>query len=219
MNIKKAYKLNLILLIVEIFSLSWMMSGIKVVATTNTLMAARLEMFKYFTVDSNFLIAIAALVMLIEQNRIIKNKKKEISNIAYIFKLMSTVGITLTMLVTLTFLAPTMGLGVVFAESNLFLHVINPILSILVFLLYEKTSKISFRHTFTACIPLVLYSIYYVYLAITHIENGKVLPGYDWYGFFFLGIKSVIIILPIILTVTYLISYLLWKYNKERKTK
>ena len=38
------------------------------------------------------------------------------------------------------------------------------------------------------------------------MENGKVLPGYDWYGFFMFGIKSVVIVLPIVYIITYIIS-------------
>lgn len=55
-----------------------MMSGIKIYATTSTLTAARLAMFKYFTVDSNFLVAIAALMSLVEESKFINNKKKNI---------------------------------------------------------------------------------------------------------------------------------------------
>lgn len=218
-EVKKAYYLNLFILLLEIFSITWMMSGIKLFATSDNLTAERLAMFKYFTVDSNFIMGIISLIVLYEERLVIKGKKNDISNTTYILKLLGTVGITLTMLVTIFFLAPTIGLGVVFTDSNLFLHIINPIVSIITFVLYEKTSKIKFKHTFTACMPLIVYAIYYVALSIMNMENGKVLPGYDWYGFFFLGIQSVIVVLPIIILVTYLISLVLWKFNKEREVK
>lgn len=48
------------------------------------------------------------------------------------------------------------------------------------------------------------------------MENGKVLPGHDWYGFFLFGIKSVFFVLLIIIAVTYLISFSMWKLNKEK---
>lgn len=218
-EVKKSLYLNIIIVILEIFSLAWMMSGIKLIATSDSLTASRLAMFKYFTVDSNFIVGIISAIAIFEEFKILKSKKKDLSNITYILKLLGTTSITLTMLVTIIFLAPTMGLGVVFTDSNLFLHVINPIVCILTFTKYERTRKIKFKHTLTACIPLIIYATYYVTLSMIHMENGIVQPGYDWYGFFFFGIKSVIIILPIIIAVTYLISLILWKINNIKGEK
>ena len=92
---------------------------------------------------------------------------------------------------------------------------LNPLVSIFTFVCFEKTKKIAFRHTFPGIIPMLIYAVYYVAAAMTHIQNGMIAPGYDWYGFFFAGARSVVIVLPIVIALTYGISVLLWKWNRR----
>jgi len=51
------------------------------------------------------------------------------------------------------------------------------------------------------------------------MKDGVIAPGYDWYGFFLLGSRSVIIVLPLIIAVTYGISVLLWRLNRSKSLK
>lgn len=214
-DLKKAYILNICIVVLEVFAVSWMMSGIK----AGVLSAAKLSSLKYFTVDSNILMGIFALLAALDQGKVLKGKKAEVSVLTYILKLSGTVGVTLTMLVTIFFLGPTMGRTYgffsLFEKSNFFLHLFNPVLSIIVFLCFERSSKITFKHTFTAVIPLVIYSIYYVAVTVAHMTNGVINKGYDWYGFFVLGIRSAFIVLPAIIIITWLISFALWKLNRR----
>ena len=218
-KIRKAYILNIAIVIFEIFALAWMMSGIN----GGVLSASKLKMLIYFTVDSNILMGIIAFIVALDERKVLNNQKSELSVSSYVLKLIGTVGVTLTMLVTVFFLAPTMGpkfgYAGLFLYSNFFLHLLNPILSIIVFLFYEKTSKISFKYTFTGIIPMLLYTIYYVTETLTHTQNGVISEGYDWYGFLVFGIKSIFIVIPILVSITYLISYLLWKINKLKEKK
>ena len=103
-DLKKAYILNICLAAFEIFSISWMMSGIN----GGVLSAAKLASLKYFTVDSNILMGIFALWAAIDQGRVLKGEKADVSVLTYVLKLTGTVGVTLTMLVTIFFLEPTM---------------------------------------------------------------------------------------------------------------
>ena len=213
-KIKKAYILNICIFVLEVFAVTWMMSGL----SGGVLTSARLSVLKYFTIDSNILMGIFALIAVFDQRKVLNGKKDDVSAGTYVLKLVGTVGVTLTMLVTIFFLGPTLGRTYgffsLFAQSNLFLHLVNPVLSIIVFLCFEKSSKIAFRHTFTGIIPMVLYAVYYVSETVKHMENGVIAKGYDWYGFFVLGIKSAFIVLPILIIVTWLISAALWKLNK-----
>ena len=213
-NIKKAYLLNVCILILEVFAIAWMLSGL----SGGVLSAGRLSTLKYFTVDSNILMGISALIAAVDQGKVLRGKKDEVSSGTYVLKLVGTAGVTLTMLVTIFFLEPTMGpvygLFSLFEKSNFFLHLANPVLAIFVFLRFEKSAKIAFRHTFTAVIPVALYGIFYVSETVRHMEDGVIAKGYDWYGFFFLGIKSAFIVLPILVIITWLISAVLWKLNK-----
>lgn len=214
-DLKKAYILNICLVVLEAFAVAWMMSGIK----AGVLSAAKLSALKYFTVDSNILMGLFALLAALDQGKILRGKKDEVSASSYILKLTGTVGVTLTMLVTIFFLGPTMGrtygFFALFEKSNFFLHLFNPVLSIIVFLCFEKSSKIAFGHTFTGIIPLLIYSVYYVAETVTHMTDGVIDKGYDWYGFFVLGIRSAFIVLPLIIIITWLISFALWKWNRR----
>ena len=214
-NLKKAYILNLCITALEVFSITWMMSGIG----AGVLSAAKLSALKYLTVDSNILMGIFALLTAADQGKVLRGKKAEVSASAYVLKLAGTVGVTLTMLVTIFFLGPTIGRKYgffsLFEKSNFFLHLLNPVLSIAVFLCFEKSRKIAFKHTFTAIIPLVIYSVYYVTETVTHMTDGVIDKGYDWYGFFVLGVKSSFIVLPLILIITWLISFTLRKLNRR----
>ena len=123
---------------------------------------------------------------------------------------------------TIFFLGPTLGRTYgffsLFEKSNFFLHLVNPVLGIVTFLCFEKSSRIASRHTFTAIIPLVLYAVYYVIVTLSHTVNGVAAKGYDWYGFFFLGVKSAYIVLPVIIVISWLISFALWKLNRTPKS-
>ncbi len=215
-KLKKAYILNICLFALEVFAIGWMMSGL----SAGVLSAGRLSTLKYFTVDSNILMGIFALIAALDQGKVLRGKKGEVSAWTYVLKLVGTVGVTLTMLVTIFFLGPTLGRTYgffsLFEKSNFFLHLANPVLGIIVFLCFEKSTKIAFRHTFTGIIPMVLYGIYYVSETVRHMENGVIAKGYDWYGFFFLGIKSAFIVLPILVIITWLISAVLWKLNRSK---
>ena len=213
-DLKKAYIMNICIFVLEVFAVTWMMSGL----SGGVLTSSRLATLKYFTIDSNILMGIFALIAVFDQRKVLNGKKDEVSVRTYVLKLVGTVGVTLTMLVTIFFLGPTMGKTYgffsLFEKSNFFLHLVNPVLSIIVFLCFEKSTKIAFRHTFTGTIPMILYAVYYVAETVRHMENGAIAKGYDWYGFFFLGIKSAFIVLPILLIITWLISAALWKLNK-----
>ena len=62
----------------------------------------------------------------------------------------------------------------------------------------------------------MIYAIYYTAEALTHLEDGVIAPGYDWYGFFLFGVKSAVIVLPLIIAITYGISVLLWRLNRKQ---
>ncbi|MBP5755990.1 MAG: hypothetical protein J6W39_00235, partial [Spirochaetales bacterium] len=89
-----------------------------------------------------------------------------------------------------------------------------PVLSIVVFVLYEKTTSIALKHNLFSYIPLVLYGIYYAIATFSHMKNGVIEKGYDWYQFFQLGTQSVLLVYPFFAIFTFLLSYALWKLNR-----
>ncbi len=221
-KMKVAFGLNVLIFMLELFAAIWMMSG----KGGGILSGSRLSALNYFTVDSNILLGITAIIAAIDEKRVLDGKKSGVSTSTLIAKLVGTVGVTLTMIVTVFYLVPitaaAYGVFALFTYSNFFLHLLNPILAIITFLFFEQTDKIAFRHTFTGIVPMLIYAVYYVSTALAHSSDGRVLKGYDWYGFFAFGTESAVIIVPIFILITYGISFLLWKLNRrafEKKQK
>ena len=135
----------------------------------------------------------------------------------YILKLASTTSVTLTLLVVLAYLAPiSQGcLRSMLQNSNLFFHLTTLLLSTIIFIFFEKIDKLNFKYTFVGISPTTIYALFYLINVLIHIENGKVSPVYDWYYFVQGGLINTVIVLPIMLIVSYLISLLLWKFNRK----
>ncbi len=214
-KLKTAFILNIFLFILVLSAVIWMMNGPR----NSPLSHNGWGMLRYFTVDSNILLGISALIMAIDEWKVLKGIKPEISVSSAMLKLTGTVSITLTILVTVFFLVPTtiekFGPFALFSGSNFLFHLVIPILSIICFVCYEKTDKIPFRLSHLSLIPLLLYAVYYVVETLTHTKDGVIMPGYDWYGFFFRGVSSVVIVLPILILITWGISVALWKLNRR----
>ena len=215
-KMRTAFTLNILIFALVVFAIAWMLSGIN----PGVLSIGRIEAFKYFTIDSNILMGICALVAALDQRKVLKGAKSEVSASSYILKLAGTTSVTLTMIITVFFLTPTAaatyGVLALFYYSNFFLHLVNPILSIVVFIAFEKTVEIRAKHTLTAIVPMLAYAVFYVASAATHIHDGMIDVGYDWYGFFFAGIQSVVFVVPILVVLTYAISFVLWKLNRRK---
>ncbi len=214
---RKAFTYNIIIFILEVFAVGWIMSGIS--AAGGPLDGPNYESLKYYTVDSNILMGIAALVSAAAQYQVLRGKAAEVPPAVWVLKLAGTVSVTLTMLITIFFLGPTLGrfygFFSLFANASLFLHLINPLASAAVFLRYERSSGIPFRLTPAGIIPTVLYAFYYVAVTLQHTAGGKVAEGYDWYGFLAFGVNLWWIAAAVILLIAYGITLALWKLNRS----
>ena len=214
-----AYILNLCLALLEVLAPIWMSSGL----VGGVLTTSGAEMFKFFTIDSNVLMGIIALFTALQLRQVIRGQREDLSTACYVWYLAGTVGVTLTMLVTVFFLEPTMapqfGLFALFAGSNFLLHLFNPLLAIVTFTVFEKTRKIPFRHTLTGIVPMVLYAVFYLANCMRHAVTGMVDIAYDWYGFLAGGVKTVWIVIPVIFLFTWLISIALWRLNRRKTEK
>ena len=207
---------NCLIFIFTLFATISMIIGFQFMGEITVLSSRNFRAFKYFTVDSNVLAGLSSLayvIFLILKN---KGKIKEMPNFMHILQLAATSGVTLTMMVTVFFLAPrsTTTYFDYFMNSNLFMHLLTPLLCIISFIFFEK-ANISFVKTFYGIVPMILYAFYYIPNILLHLENGKVLPKYDWYGFLFAGLQTIWIVIPIILLLTWGFSLGLWTLNKK----
>jgi len=215
---KISFILNLLIFILTISGVFMMLANIKFMPGKDLLSSSSVVIFKYFTVDSNILIGLISLLMCYYEYKLIKNKINFLPNYIYILKLIGTISVTITFLVTLFYLAPNIenGYYVLYKNSNLFFHLITPLLSIISFLFFERTNKIKIKHISLCLIPLILYGIFYITNILIHLENGKVLSQYDFYGFVKGGTNTILITFLVMLIGCYILSLFVWFLNKKR---
>lgn len=201
--------INSIIFLLVLIGVIFMFNNIKFMGDSQLLTISKIEMFKFFTVDSNILMGIASLLYVLYH----KKEKK----IIYQLKLIATTSVTLTFLVTAFYLVPTSKypFWYFYQNSNLFFHLIIPILSIITFTIFEKNNQLEKKETYLGLIPVILYSLYYTGNILIHINQKSLIKNYDFYGFLIGGEKTIILVIIIILIITYSISYTLWHFNKK----
>ena len=216
-KIKISLAINVMIVVFTITACIIMFTGFKFMEGDLILETTKIGMFKFFTVDSNILMGIVAFIFSIQEIKLLKGKISEISLKTYILKLMGTVSVALTFFTVFCYLGQIVEGGVfrLLKNSNLFLHLIIPVLSIVNFCIFEKTDRLKFKFTFLGILPTILYAIFYLTNILIHLENGRVSTIYDWYWFMQGGIWQISIVPPFMLLVTYIISVGLWRINKK----
>lgn len=217
-KIKISLILNSIIFLFMIFATACMLLDIKFMKEDFPFVTTRVENFKFFTVQSNIFVGIISLILLVCEILFIKKKIKEIPRWAYILKMMSTLTVVLTFLVTLLFLAPfatTRDFFSYYKNSNLFYHFLIPLISFISFIFFEGRKDIKFRYTFLGIVPILVYGIVYGIFVISNIKNGIVPEKYDFYGFLRGGASTVYFVIPLMIIIVYILSYGLWFFNKK----
>ena len=213
-NIKISLILNIIIFLFVTIGSVFMFTGIKFMPTGSLLEASKVTMFKYYTVDSNILVGVVSYILAICEILYMKKKIKKIPELVYILKLVSTSAITLTFLTTAVFLVPQYGLYDMYNNSNLFFHLIIPILVIVSYIFYEKHDN-KYSYAVYGIMPMFLYSIYYSSMICVNLDEGGLTPKYDFYGFLRGNINNITIAVPTIFLIAYLISIGLIFLNKK----
>ena len=145
----------------------------------------------FFTVLSNLLVGLAALICL-PFNLVGIAKKKLLPKGVYIFKLIATACVAVTFVVA-TALLPILSGSTIpaqygdfsFQKVEFFMHLIIPAVSMLGFIFFDHTEKAKFPVTLLAIIPVALYSGFYTLNYFLHLKSVVVdsVETYDWYGF------------------------------------
>ena len=175
-----------------------------------------LSAIKYYTVESNILMAIIALIYAFY----IKSGKPPTYPLSLV-KLIGTVGVALTFLTVVFYLAPISGPDflLMFTRYNFFLHLTVPVLSIFSFIFLEDHTVLPFKSTLLGIVTMLVYGVFYMINVIAHFKDGKVSTDYDWYCFVQYGAKSIFIVIAMMIVGTYLISFVLWKFNQLKHHK
>lgn len=196
------------------------------------------ENLKYFTVLSNVFCGIVAVIFLLTQVFGISGKggfqakrqtgtdgptvvlKKKVQMPGYplwllILKLTAAAAVMVTFLVVACFFGPIYGYGQLYLSSNLWFHLIIPLLAMVEFCLLD--GKLPFRMTFLTGVPAFVYGC--VYLGNILINGKGEWPNTnDWYGFLNWGYgPAAMIFAGIILTSFGAACLLRWINSKINK--
>lgn len=146
------------------------------------LSAPGLRSLKYFTVLSNLLLGISALIYAVYLILLLVGKRQELPQPVLLLKYAATVSVALTFLTVMLFLGPHYGYGSMFRGANLWFHLVIPLAAACSFCLLERDGALSLRASFFAVLPMVLYGVGYVINLLLHgLGEGK--DTHDWYGF------------------------------------
>lgn len=170
---------------------------------------------RYFTVQSNILCGIVAAIYLVSGFLRGHGKSpasqdvpasqdapitKETSCPAWMMtlKLAATAAVMVTFLVVACFFGPIYGYGQLYLGSNLFFHLIIPLLGMVEFCLLD--GSLPFRNTFLAGSPALIYGCFYLGNILIN-GKGEWPNTNDWYGFMNWGaIPAALIFSGIVLT-------------------
>ena len=131
---------------------------------------------RFFTTLSNLLCAAACLLTALAINA------GGIPEWIWMLKYIGTAAVTVTMLTVLFFLAPTFGKGalkVLLSGTDLFMHLITPLLALVSFCVFEKRGM-TFCQSLWGMLPVVLYGPVYLYKILFALPEKR---WDDFYGF------------------------------------
>ncbi len=220
---------KIINLIIVIFTVVGLVFMFKFNDESNELVSHGVENFKYFTVLSNVFCGLVAfsqlsfdLLTIVRKKRTSGNSQadtyeaKNDSQDAFaalygrfrITKLISTTAVALTFATIAFFLWPVYRLPGMYSGSNLYFHLIIPLLAIFDFILLEGEGKIPFKCTFYATVPSILYGIFYITNILIN-GIGEWPDTNDWYGYLNWGAIGGAVIFVMTVLMTWLMACIL----------
>jgi hypothetical protein len=135
--------------------------------------------FRYFTVDSNVLVAVASLFVAVFG--IVKLATgREYPEWVRVFKFVGTVAVMLTFLTVVVFLGFIYGFKAMFVGINLFLHLLTPLAALLTLWIAEAGVRIRPAFFALGVAPMIVYGAVYLWMVIFaekwedfyHLANG-----------------------------------------------
>ncbi len=170
--------LTLEVLIAVMVLVSWLRMALSL-GDNGTISSGGFSNLKYFTILSNLLMGAAAILNVIYTIKSIK-QKTEIPILVSRLVYAGASAVMVTMLVVILFLWPVFKIPGLYSGANLWFHLLIPLMGAGAFILGE--GRISFRDSFFAMIPVLLYGAWYIGNNII-IGIGEWADTNDWYGF------------------------------------
>ena len=165
---------------------------------------------KYYTTLSNIFAGIAAVIMIAVLARA---KSGKVPVWAAVTKFASAVTVSVTFLVTLFFLAPTMGIGGLYKGELMFMHAVGPVLTVVSFFMNRDLPEMKTSSALWATLPTILYGgVYSANIMLNGVGSG--MNTNDWYGFAAAGVHTVPFVYALMVLLTYLLSHVMRKVKR-----
>lgn len=166
--------------------------------------------FKFFTVDSNILMALFSIpVMIYEITNVIYSKNR-MPKAVIVLKYIGTVAVMVTFLTTALFLPQFYDIKFLFEGINFYLHLICPLFAF-ISLLVETQEEIKTRSIIFGTLPVIIYGAIYIYM-VKFSQEWEDFYGFDSEGYGYLSYVIMILL-------TLLLSFLILKLHKITKEK
>ena len=168
------------------------------------------QMFIFYTEDSNILSACICAMVAVGQLVCIFTGK-ELPRWLHTLKYIATCCLTMTFLTVVFVLGPMYEDGngwyiMLFTDSMLYHHFLNPVLAILSLVLFERLPRLPLRQVWWALVPTILYGLYDLHGNITGTIDGP----YPFMRVYDQTIQETLMWFTIILVTNLLYAFLLW---------
>ena len=170
-----------------------------------------------FTGLSNLFIGLVCLGCSIYR---IINKKVDLPKYLFLLKIIALAEITITFIITATYLAPQLGTDWwrLYINNNIFNHLLTPVVAIITFIIFEEYNEISLKHCFYGIAPIIIYGIFYTINVYTHLKpDGSTDLTYDIYGFMRFGVFILILFFIGFMGISFGFTVLYRLQNKQKR--
>ena len=133
-----------------------------------------LHSLRYFTILSNLLSGLAALLVAIT----VTEQGSPFG--IWLLKYTGTAAVTVTFVTVMVFLGPTLGYKAQLEKAGFFLHLAGPLLAVLSFCFMERFYDLSSRLSLIGMLPVIVYGLLYAWKVLLCPENRC---WDDFYGY------------------------------------
>ena len=184
---------------------------LEIVGVIYTFNSYKLNLFMYYTIDSNILLLFASILYLIG---LVTGKDNKF---IHLLKFSATVSVAITFIVVLSILSWSSNMSLynlLVKDAMLYHHILCPLLAIISFILFEKYDNKMNRYQLKGLLFTVLYAIVTIVLNIFKVISGP----YPFLMVYSQSLLASIIWFMIMAIITYVVSLtikiLSEKYNK-----
>lgn len=135
----------------------------------------RFLIFRFFTNDSNILLALSCLAALPGTIRALRGGKGPGRGI-HVLRFMATVSVALTFWTVVLFLGPLFGYGAMYRGEDGYLHAWGPLLAFVLWVFFERGERMGWREVLLSGLPMLCYGSVYAYEVVFARNWG------DFYG-------------------------------------